>query len=312
MSTRDTIAVIGTGMMGPGISARSALAGNKTKLFSRSPERAAAGLDKARYCIQQLLDNEIVSKSQAQNANELLESSTDFERELGDVFWVIEAITENLSKKQELFTLIDTIAPPEVIITSNTSGLRITEIAQFTNHPERTATTHFWFPAHLIPLVEVVMGDKTDERIALHVKELLLKWNKAPVVVKKDLPGQLANRILQAVIREAIHIVQIGLATPEDVDTAVKMGMGIRMPVWGPLEHIEAVGLDLALSVQQSVLPGISNDVEPSMYLKELVKLGKLGYKTGAGFYDWSAKDMKALTEKRDIFIMNALRSIRP
>ena len=156
------------------------------------------------------------------------------------------------------------------------------------------------------------MGDKTDERIALHVKELLLKWNKAPVVVKKDLPGQLANRILQAVIREAIHIVQIGLATPEDVDTAVKMGMGIRLPVWGPLEHIEAVGLDLALSVQQSVLPGISNDAEPSVYLKELVKLGKLGYKTGAGFYDWSAKDMEALTEKRDIFIMNALRSIRP
>ena len=111
MSTRDTIAVIGTGMMGPGISARSALAGNKTKLFSRSPERAAAGLDKARYCIRQLLDNEIVSKSQAQNANELLESSTDFERELGDVFWVIEAITENLSNKQELFTLIDAIAP---------------------------------------------------------------------------------------------------------------------------------------------------------------------------------------------------------
>jgi len=84
------------------------------------------------------------------------------------------------------------------------------------------------------------------------------------------------------------------------------------MPVWGPLEHIEAVGLDLALSVQQSVLPGISSDVEPSTYLKELVKLGKLGYKTGAGFYDWKAKDMKALAEKRDIFIMNALKSIRP
>jgi 3-hydroxybutyryl-CoA dehydrogenase len=190
--------------------------------------------------------------------------------------------------------------------------LRITEIAKFTKHPERTATTHFWFPAHLVPLVEVVMGDKTDERIASRVKELLLKWNKAPVIVKKDLPGQLANRILQAMIREAIHIVQMGLATPEDVDTAVKMGMGIRMPVWGPLEHIEAVGLDLALSVQNSVLPGICNDLVPSTYLKELVTTGKLGYKTGAGFYDWSAKDMKALTEKRDIFIMNALRLIRP
>jgi len=312
MSTRDTIAVIGAGLMGPGISACSALAGHKTKLFSRSPEKAAAGLNKARYCIQQLLDNEIVNKSQAQGANDLLESSTDYKRELGDVFWIIEAIAEDMTKKQELFAMIDTIVPPEVIITSNTSGLRITEIAKFTKHPERTATTHFWFPAHLVPLVEVVMGDKTDERIASRVKELLLKWNKAPVIVKKDLPGQLANRILQAMIREAIHIVQMGLATPEDVDTAVKMGMGIRMPVWGPLEHIEAVGLDLALSVQNSVLPGICNDLVPSTYLKELVTTGKLGYKTGAGFYDWSAKDMKALTEKRDIFIMNALRLIRP
>jgi len=155
------------------------------------------------------------------------------------------------------------------------------------------------------------MSDKTDEKVALKVKEMLIKWGKAPVIVRKDLPGQLANRILQAVIRESINIVQMGLASPEDVDTAVKMGMGIRFPVWGPLEHIDAVGLDLALSVQNTVLPGIGNNTEPADYLKDLVDQGNLGYKNGKGFYDWNVKDMDELAKKRDDFIMNALHFLK-
>jgi 3-hydroxybutyryl-CoA dehydrogenase len=312
MTARDTVAIIGSGSMGQGIAACSALAGHRTKLFGRSMEKASLGLDRARQSIRQLLDNGIVGENQAHAADRLLVPCVDYGNDLEDAFWVVESIAENLSAKRELFKALDAILPPQVIITSNTSGLRITEIAQDTMHPARTATTHFWFPAHLVPLVEVVMGEKTDEKLALHVKDLLLKWGKAPVIVKKDLPGQLGNRILQAVIREAIDIVRIGLASPEDVDTAVKMGMGIRMPVWGPLEHIDAVGLDLALSVQKSVLPGICNSTEPSSYLRDLVEAGKLGHKAGAGFYDWKAKDMDALTEKRDKFIMQTLKTTRP
>ena len=155
------------------------------------------------------------------------------------------------------------------------------------------------------------MGEKTGEAVAVQVHKLLLSWNKAPVIVKKDLPGQLANRILQAVIREAINIVQMGLATPEDVDTAIKMGMGIRFPVWGPLEHIDAVGLDLALSVQRDVLPGLDNNPVPPRYLQELVEQECLGYKTGKGFYDWQVKDMQELATRRDRFIIEALRILK-
>ena len=135
---------------------------------------------------------------------------------------VIEAVYENLELKQNLFEKIDSILPEEIPIASNTSGLRITDISSRTVHTERTLTAHFWFPAHLVPLVEVVMGEKTDEAVAVMVKERLAGWGKAPVLVRKDLPGQLANRILQAVIREAVNIVEMGLASPEDVDTAVK------------------------------------------------------------------------------------------
>ena len=155
------------------------------------------------------------------------------------------------------------------------------------------------------------MGDGTSRDVAEWIVRTLRSWGKSPVLVRKDLPGQLANRILQAVIREASHIVEIGLASPEDVDTAVKMGMGIRFPAWGPLEHVDAVGVDLCRSVQNTVLPGISDRHEANASFEELVKAGNLGYKTGKGFYDWSVKDMESLARKRNEFIIQALKILR-
>jgi 3-hydroxybutyryl-CoA dehydrogenase len=298
-------------MMGPGIATCSSLAGHPTTLIGRTSESVLVGVNKAKQNLTQLLDNQLINQDQANSAQDLLQTETDLKRAVKDSFLIIEAVSENLSLKQELFQTLDQLTPPEVIITSNTSGLRITDIAKFATHPERMATTHFWFPAHLVPLVEVVIGEKTDEAVAVRLHKLLLTWNKAPVIVKKDLPGQLANRILQAVIREAINIVQMGLASPEDVDTAIKMGMGIRFPVWGPLEHIDGVGLDLALSVQRDVLVGLDNDPEPPRYLQELVEQECLGYKTGKGFYDWQVKDMQDLATRRDRFIIEALRTLR-
>ncbi len=308
---RDTVVIIGSGLMGSGIAARSAIAGHRTVLLDQSLSLAEAGREKAIQNICQLTENQIIENIQAKRAENLLCAGCELKKELAKAFWVIEAVTENLQLKQQLFQIVDDLVPPEVIITSNTSGLRITDIARLTKHPERTATTHFWFPAHLVPLVEVVMSDKTAEDVALKLKELLLVWDKAPVIVRKDLPGQLANRILQAIIRESINIIQLGLATPEDVDTAIKMGMGIRLPVWGPLEHIDAVGLDLALSVQKTVLPGISNAMEPARYLLDLVNQGDLGCKTSQGFYNWKEKNIKDLMDKRDNFIMQALKIIK-
>jgi 3-hydroxybutyryl-CoA dehydrogenase len=241
----------------------------------------------------------------------LLRGETNLEAAVKGSFLVIEAISENLADKQALFAKLDRFTAADVILTSNTSGLRITDIAGQVSRPERAVTTHFWFPGHLVPLVEIVMSAHTSPKIAESLRALFLRWGKAPVVVKKDLAGQLANRILQAIIREATHIVQSGLASPEDIDTAIKMGMGIRFPVWGALEHIDAVGLDLALSVQDQVLPGLYNSPEAAGFLKNLVGQGNLGYKTGKGFYNWQVKDMEALAAKRDRFIMKAVQIVR-
>jgi 3-hydroxybutyryl-CoA dehydrogenase len=305
---RDSVMVIGSGLMGSGIAARSALASYKTILADSNIGLAEKGREKAFGCIAELLENGLVTQEEADNAKKLIEVSNDSVASGERAFMVIEAITEKLELKQKLFKEMDEALPADVPLLSNTSGLRITDIAKYTKHPERTLTTHFWFPAHLIPLVEVVVGDHSDYDLAVRIKEILTGWGKVPIIVKKDLPGQLANRILQAVIREAVNIVETGLADPEDVDTAIKMGMGIRFPVWGPLEHIEAVGLDLGLSVQQQVLPEISSSTTASKYLEDMVASGNLGYKTGKGFYDWSKKDMDALAKKRNDFIIEALK----
>ncbi len=308
MTVKNRVIVVGAGLMGPGIAACASLAGHPATLIDLSEAIATQGVQRANENITQLLENGLVRPEQAERARGLLQAGTHASQYLDDSFLIIEAVTEDLGLKQRLFQELDAIAPTDILITSNTSGLRITDISKLTRHPERTVTTHFWFPAHLVPLVEVVMGDRSEEATAIKVRDTLLTWNKAPVIVRKDLPGQLANRILQAVIREASNIVQMGLATPEDVDTAIKMGMGIRLPVWGILEHIDAVGLDLALSVQRDVLPGLYNQPAPAQYLEDLVQDGNLGYKTGQGFYDWQVKDMQALAALRDRFIIEALR----
>lgn len=308
---RDSVVIIGSGLMGSGIAARSALAGNSVILVDTQASYAEKGMKNAWDCMEELEKNSLTDAGAVERGRRLLTFSGNMEEALSHASMVIEAVYENLELKQELFRQIDELLPPKVPIASNTSGLRITDIAKKVQHPERTMTTHFWFPAHLVPLVEVVMSEYTDEAMAVCVKEELLRWGKAPVLVKKDLPGQLANRILQAVIREAVNIVEIGLASPEDVDTAVKMGMGIRFPAWGPLEHIDAVGLDLCESVQQTVLPEISNRQEASGLFRKLVEEGNLGYKTGKGIYDWSVKDMDALAAGRNRFIIEALKILK-
>lgn len=308
MSEIQRVAVIGSGMMGSGIGAMAALAGKTTVLVDLELERAQAGLQKALECVKLREENGLCTQEEAQRARTLLSAAADIPAAVDGAEMVIEAIVENLAAKQGLFAQLDGLLPPEVPLCSNTSGLRISEISALCRNPQRTMTTHFWLPAHLVPLVEVVMGDRSDETVAQKVVAELKTWGKAPVLVRRDLPGQLANRVFQAIIRESIAIVASGLASAEDVDTAISCGMAMRFPEWGPLMHLDAIGLDLGLSVQDTVLPDISAEQSANAYLRDMVERGERGAAAGKGFYDWSVRDIGQAMEKRDQFIIEAVK----
>ena len=305
------VVVIGVGLIGPGVATCSALAGYETILVGRTTKKADNGILKAKSNIEQLLENNVVTKEQSDRAARLLSPAVGISRVTKDASLIIEAITEDVEAKVDLFRELDRNIAEYTIVTSTTSGIRVNDITCGLEHAAKMASTHFWFPSHLIPLVEIVKGERTEESVLLKLRDIMLSWGKAPVILRRDMPGQLANRIQQAVIREAISIVESGAATAEDVDTAIKMGFGIRLPAWGPLEHLDAVGLDLALSVQRSVVPSLDNRIEPSVYLSRLVDSGSVGHKSGTGFYDWGKKNMESLASTRDQFIMKALRLLR-
>ena len=201
----ETAAVIGTGMMGPGIAGALAYGGLQTVILSRSEATAAEGLAKALGQIELLESHGLMEPARAAKARTLLSSSADFDGTIATVDLVVESAPENMAFKQDLFARMDALAKPEAVLATNTSGLSVTEIAAKCKHPERVMTTHFWNPPHLMPLVEIVLGAKTGRAIAEEVRDLLTLCGKVPVMVKRDTPGQLGNRLQMALVREAIQ-----------------------------------------------------------------------------------------------------------
>lgn len=306
-----TAAVIGAGMMGPGIALTLALGDVRTTILSRSAETAALGLEAARERARFLAANQLIDSTQASRAIDLLHCSAAFDENVSASDLVVESIPEDLAFKQALFQRMDAIAKPQAILASNTSGLSITAIASLCQRPERVLTTHFWNPPHLIPLVEIVKGEKTSPEVTRQVRDLLAACGKIPVIVKKDRPGQLGNRLQMALVREAANIIAEGIATADDIDTVVKNGLGLRMPAYGILEHMDVAGLGLALSVAEYVSQDLYNEPRAPEYFRELVRQGHLGAKTGKGFYDWSTKSEDAVKAGRDAFLIEALQSRR-
>src|SRR3954470_6807496 len=236
---------------------------------------------------------------------------------LGDVPWlqagiVVESVIEDLPLKQKIFAELDAFAPPGIPLTSNSSSFPISQIGSGLKSNDRMLGLHFFMPAHMVPLVEVVRSDTTDPAVAQAVFDLMQRLHRKPVMVTKDIPGFLANRMQHALMREAWSLIDRGIATPEDVDTAVRFGFGFRYVAAGPILQKEMSGLDVNFLASSTVFPDLCNDAKPAASLAAKVKAGQIGMKSGKGFYDWPADRIAAektryqIALKRGLEILNA------
>ncbi len=304
----NKVMVIGTGLMGPGITITYASTGLPVTMYARTQASVDRGLAAVKRGVQLLAENDCMTGSEAELILALVDGTTDFEMAAAPADLVTESIVEDLAVKRELFQRLEGVCRAETVLTSNTSGLPATLIAEPLQRPERFAVTHFWNPPHLMPLVEIVKGERTDLTVVDRLFALLREAGKKPVRVLKDTPGQLGNRLFHALIREAIYIVESGTASAEDVDTAIRNGLGRRFPVYGTLEHQDVVGLDMVLAIQSYMTKALCNSTEPSPILVELVQNGNLGVKSGNGFFDWNKRDVKEVVRVRDQFLIDLLR----
>ena len=304
-----TAAVIGTGMMGPGIAATLALGGVRATIVSRTEEGAVKGIEAARAQLRVLAENGLAEADEVRDAFDRLDAASSFDHSVESADLVIESAPENMDLKQKMFAHMDAIAGRSAVLASNTSGLSISGIASRCRHPERVLTTHFWNPPHLMPLVEIVQGEKTSQEVVQTAHALLSGCGKVPVIVKRDRPGQLGNRLQMALVREAAYLVEEGIADVEDIDLVVKNGFGLRMPVYGIFEHQDAVGLDMCLGVLDYIAKDLYNLPRAPNCYRAKVAHGDLGAKTGQGFYDWSKKSIAEVKARRDRFLIDVLRA---
>lgn len=280
MANRRTCAVIGGGTMGADIALTLARAGCATQLVETSdpvrqslPGRLRAGLD-ALGC--------------ARRIDRIAIRASVPEVPWPEVGLVIEAIPEKLDLKRRLFADLVARVHADAWLTSNSSSFPISAIAEGLAGPNRFFGLHYFMPAHLVPLVEVVCGAASDPALAGQLAAFMRATGKVPVIVRKDLPGFLANRLQHALAREAYALIDAGVATAEDVDAAVRFGFGFRYLAAGPLLQRDHAGLDVHAAAAATMYPGLAANKEPSKSLTDRVAAGRLGMKSGGGFYDWT------------------------
>jgi 3-hydroxybutyryl-CoA dehydrogenase len=287
------IAVIGAGLMGHGIAQIFAGHGFSVSLLDVSDEVLTKAVEQVRTNLTLLSSNGIGKKEEIDAAVERIQTTRDLKEAVSGAAFVVEAVAEQLELKQKLFQEMDALCPPETMLATNTSVISITEIASKSARRERIVGTHFWNPPYLIPLVEVVPGDDTSPLVVDATYDLLTSVGKHPVKVKKDVPGFVGNRLQHALWREAISIVDQGIADAATVDEVIKNSFGIRLPVLGPIETADMVGLDLTLQIHNYILKHIERSTEPAPILKEKVAKGELGFKTGRGFQEWNQESIQ-------------------
>jgi 3-hydroxybutyryl-CoA dehydrogenase len=289
------IAVIGSGLMGHGIALEFAAHGYAIRLHDLDQAQLERAGGRIAEGLARLVAIKRISVEDADTAPARIAPGTDLRAAVADADLVIEAITEDLDLKRTVFRDLDAWAPPHAILASNSSSFMPSLLAAATTRPDRVLVAHYFNPPHLLPLVELVRGTQTSDDTIETMRTLYKGIGKSPVIVQREAPGFVGNRLQMALLREALAIVDAGIATPQDVDTIIKTSFGRRLAVAGVFEVFEAAGWDLTLAVAEQLFPAIDRSPEPPQSLREKVARGELGLKTGKGFYEWTPEEATAL-----------------
>jgi 3-hydroxybutyryl-CoA dehydrogenase len=279
------IAVLGAGLMGHGITQVAAqVAQYQVYVRDIKQEFLDNGMKMINDSLQRFVKKGEMTEAQMKEVLSRIHPTLDLKEAVADADLIIEAVTENPELKKKVLAEADAAAKPEAIIASNTSSISISEIAAATKRPEKFAGMHFFNPPQLMKLIEIIRGAKTSDETLNTIVEVTKKMGKEPVVVKKDVAGFVVNRILIPALNEAINLVNEDVATPEDIDKAIKLGLNWPM---GPLTLLDYVGLDTTLAITEVMVKEIDPKYQASPLLRQMVRAGLLGRKTGKGFYDW-------------------------
>src|SRR6266481_581368 len=292
------VGVVGTGLMGSGIAAVFAAVGRTVFLFDKDPKRLDEATKRIVGIYEEMRGAGLTSLSQAEILSHIKPVS-----ELADlrtVEFIIEAVPEVLEIKQALYRELETMVAERVILASNTSGFMPSKLSEFLAHPDRFIVAHFWNPPHAIPLVEVVPSQHTSAAVVERTIALLRESRAEPVLVEKEIPGFIGNRLQYAILREALAIVRSGAASPEAVDTVMKASLGRRYATVGPLDTADLGGLDTFLTIASHLMPELAKDEDVLELMRIRVEAGDTGLRSGKGFYPWPPERADQVIKRRN------------
>jgi 3-hydroxyacyl-CoA dehydrogenase len=282
------IAVLGAGLMGHGIAQVSdQVAKFEVNLRDIKQEFLDKGMSMINNSLQRFLRKGVITENEVNETLGRIHLTLDLKEAVADADLIIEAVPEKLKLKKSVLSEVDKLAKPHAVLASNTSSISITELASATSRPEKFVGLHFFNPPQLMKLIEIIRGAKTSDETVNIMVEVAKKMEKEPVVVKKDCAGFIVNRILIPALNEAISLVWEGIAEPEDVDKAIRLGLNWPM---GPLKLLDYLGLDTTLSIAEVLRDDLDPKYMPCPLLRQMVRAGLLGRKTGKGFYNWTKR----------------------
>jgi len=298
----ERVAVIGAGLMGFGVAVEFARFGYQVNMYNTREETSQQAMRQAREALDLMAETELITGEEADAAYSRLHPTTDIVRAAGDADFVHESVLEVLDIKKEVFARLDEICPPSVTLATNTSGLRVSDIAAATNHPERVLATHYFQPPHFVPLVEVAGGEKTDRALVEKAAHMLRGMRKRVAVLDIELPGFIGNRIQGAIAREVRSLVEQGIPYPELINDVISFGFGRRMAYTGYFRRMDLIGLDFGYRAAQG------RGVPSWGPVAEHVERGELGMKSGKGFYEWPGDSAKQLHRRLNTELIRLMK----